>query len=88
MKTLPIDKGVPIPQSDIYTETIKALKVGDSFVLHGTNQAIFSLALYLGVTLEAHPIGNGHYRFWRVKPPKELDRSKTMLPAGKKGAEL
>jgi hypothetical protein len=34
MKTLPIDKGVPIPQSDIYTETIKALKVGDSFVLH------------------------------------------------------
>lgn len=87
MKTLPIDKGIPIPEDDIYKNTIKAMKMGDSFVLHGRNLAIFSLALSLETHLEAHNIGNGHWRYWKVKPPRELDRSKTMLPAQKKGGE-
>ena len=85
MNTLPIDKRIPLPKSDIYVNTIKALKFGDSFVLHGKNRAIFALALSLGTTLEAHDIGNDHWRYWKVKPPREMDRRKSLLPAKGKG---
>lgn len=66
MKTLKIEKGIPIPNRDPLRKTMRAMEVGDSFVYH-KRQLGGVLTALKPKKFVIRKIGPNKFRVWRAE---------------------
>lgn len=73
-ETLPIVKGIPIPQGHVargkslVRATLRRLQVGDSFLASGCQRnKAYPIAKALGMEITVRAAGDGKHRVWRTR---------------------